>query len=154
YAPNLDPGDQFGTSLALTRDGATLVVGAPFEDSSAAAFGGFNSPANNSTRNAGAAYVFTRNGLTWSAAPVLPPLYIKSFNTGEEDHFGRRVAISADGIILVVSAPEEDSSARGVDGNLNDNASHDAGAVYIYVRDGDHFTPTSYLKASNTEPSV
>ena len=53
-ASNTDAGDWFGRSVAL--DGDTLVVGALFEASSARGVNGNQS--DNSSENAGAAYVF------------------------------------------------------------------------------------------------
>jgi drug/metabolite transporter (DMT)-like permease len=56
--------------------------------------GGF---ADNS--NAGAAWVFTRSGGTWSQQA-----YVKASNTGANDGFGYSVALSADGSMLAVAA--------------------------------------------------
>ena len=50
--------DEFGGSVALNRDGRTLVVGARGEDSGATGVNG--SMADNSVDEAGAVYVFTR----------------------------------------------------------------------------------------------
>jgi len=54
-ASNTDAGDDFGRSVAISGD--TVVVGAPYEDSSAIGVNGNQS--NNSASNAGAAYVFS-----------------------------------------------------------------------------------------------
>ena len=45
------PGDQFGSSVAVSADGQTVLIGAPGNDAEAS--------------NAGAAYVFTRSGPGW-----------------------------------------------------------------------------------------
>ena len=51
--------DEFGSSVALSRDGRTMAVGARGEDSAAK---GINSvQADNSVKEAGAVYVFTFN---------------------------------------------------------------------------------------------
>jgi hypothetical protein len=55
-ATSPDVNDWFGTSLALSSDGATLAVGVPYESSAAKGFGG--NPADNSTSGAGAVYVY------------------------------------------------------------------------------------------------
>jgi len=55
-ASNTGAGDQFGSSVALSGDGATLAVGATGEDSSATGIGG--SEADNSATGAGAVYAF------------------------------------------------------------------------------------------------
>jgi hypothetical protein len=51
--------DEFGSSVALSRDGRTMAVGARGEDSSAKGVNG--NQADNSTKEAGAVYVFTYN---------------------------------------------------------------------------------------------
>jgi hypothetical protein len=51
--------DEFGSSVALSRDGRTMAVGARGEDSSAKGIDG--NQADNSTKEAGAVYVFTYN---------------------------------------------------------------------------------------------
>jgi hypothetical protein len=60
--------DQFGVSVALSADGSTLAVGAFLEDIGATGIDG--DPADNSAVNAGAVYVFTRSGTTWSPGGV------------------------------------------------------------------------------------
>jgi len=50
--------DEFGNSVALSRDGRTLVVGARGEDGSARGVNG--NAADNSVDESGAAFVFTR----------------------------------------------------------------------------------------------
>jgi len=52
---------------------------------------------------------------------------------------------------VVVGAPQEDSSAIGVDGDGSDNSAPNAGAAYVFVRDGTNWSQQAYLKASNTE---
>ena len=61
---NSDAGDQFGWAVTLSDDGNVMVVGAPTEQSNARGVNG--NQADNSSANAGAAYVFTRSGSTWS----------------------------------------------------------------------------------------
>lgn len=53
--------DAFGTSVALSEDGGTLVVGAPGEASAAVGVGG--NPFNESAPNAGAVYTFSLSAL-------------------------------------------------------------------------------------------
>ena len=140
-ASNTDAGDHFGISLAIS--GETVVVGAYREDSSAT--GADGNQTHNSATDAGAAYVFTRSGSTWSQQT-----YLKASNTGAGDEFGVSVAIS--GNTLVVGAWGESSNAMGADGNQTDNSAPGAGAAYVFTRTG--IVPTwsqqTYLKASNT----
>lgn len=133
-------GNQFGWSVALSGD--VLAVGAPFERSSATGIGG--SQVNAAAPNSGAAYVYTRSGANWSAAPV----YIKASNTGGGDQFGYSLVL--DGTTLAVSAPYEDSASTGVGGEPLNNDAVNSGAVYVYVFDGALWTQQAYLKASNT----
>ena len=58
-ASNDEAFDEFGSSVALSRDGRTMAVGARGEDSSAKGVNG--SETDNSTKEAGAVYVFTYN---------------------------------------------------------------------------------------------
>jgi len=57
-ASNTRAGDEFGTSLALSGDGRTLLVGARGEDSGAKGLNG--NQADSSMRDAGAGYLFAR----------------------------------------------------------------------------------------------
>jgi hypothetical protein len=139
-ASNTGAGDAFGGSLAISGD--TLVVGAADEESNATGVNGIAT--DNNSASSGAAYVFVRNGSTWSQQA-----YLKASNTGQGDAFGGDVAISGD--TLVVGAYGEDSSAAGIDGNQMDNAAADSGAAYVFVRSGSTWSQQAYLKASNTE---
>jgi hypothetical protein len=89
----------FGRSVALSADGNTALIG---------------SPRNNERQ--GAAWVFTRSGTTWTQGAKL---------TGGEEtskgHFGRSVALSADGNTALVGGPAD----RG-----------DRGAAWMFTRSG------------------
>src|SRR6185436_3801864 len=63
-ASNTGVGDCFGRAVALSSDGSTLAVGAYREASAASGIGA--DPSDNSAPDAGAVYVLTRNGATWS----------------------------------------------------------------------------------------
>ena len=95
----------------------------------------------------GAAYVFAlgSNG-NWSQQG-----YLKASNAGESDRFGYAVSLSGDGDTLVVGAPNEDSSATGIDGHQADDSEPLAGAVYVFIRSGSTWTQQAYIKSSNTE---
>jgi hypothetical protein len=125
-ASNTGAHDGFGTAVAVSGDIA--VVGADWEDSSAVGVDG--NQADNSARNAGAAYVFVRapHSGSWSQQA-----YLKASSTGSHDYFGSAVAVSGD--TAVVGAFYEDSGAVGIDGNEADNSVPDAGAAYVFVRD-------------------
>ena len=142
-ASNTEEGDSFGNSVALSADGNTLAVGADREDSNAIGVNG--NQANNSLTDAGAVYVFSRSGTSWSQQA-----YVKASNTGLLDWFGRSVALSADGNTLAVGARHEDSNANGIGGDQTNNSASNAGAVYVYSRSGTTWSPQAYVKASNT----
>ncbi len=150
-ASNAGAGDQFatggtllGNAVALSGNGDTLAVGAPFESSSATGINGVED--DDSAYGAGAVYVFTLDAGGWTQEA-----YVKASNTGLTDYFGYAVALSADGDTLAVSAYFEASGASGVDGDQDDDSLPQAGAVYVFVRDGDVWSQQAYLKASNTQ---
>ncbi|MBX2803125.1 MAG: FG-GAP repeat protein [Myxococcales bacterium] len=57
-APNTSDGDAFGTSVALSADGHTAVVGAPLEDGSASGVHAGNVASDDLTQQTGAAYLY------------------------------------------------------------------------------------------------
>jgi len=148
-ASNTGSGDHFGNAVALSADGTTLAVSAFWESSGATGVNGDQD--DNSIPQAGAVYVFTRSGGTWTQQA-----YIKASNTGragegelpgEGDQFGFSLALSGDGNTLVVGAPSEDSNAGGINGNQQSDAASSAGAVYVYARTRGTWTQQAYLKS-------
>jgi len=137
-ASNTGASDNFGRSVALSGD--TLAVGTFFEDSAATGLNG--NQADNVAADAGAVYVFFRNGATWAQQA-----YVKASNTGGYDLFGYSVALSGD--TLAIGAYGEDSAATGVNGDQFNNTAGDSGAVYVFVRTGTTWTQQAYVKASN-----
>src|SRR5215475_10107300 len=154
-ASNTHMGDHFGNggtleghAVALSGDGNTLAVGAPYEDSNAKGINGNQN--DTSLYSAGAVYVFVRRNNTWAQQA-----YIKASNPGQSDKFGFVVSLSQDGNTLAVSAPGEGSAAKGINGDQNDNSIPEAGAVYLFTRTGTTWSQQAYVKASNTgEPGV
>jgi hypothetical protein len=72
-------------------------------------------------------YLFSRSATAWTQHA-----FIKGSNTEMYDEFGSSVALSRDGRTMVIGARGEDSTARGVNGNLADNSIDEAGAVYVF----------------------
>lgn len=142
-ASNTGQQDQFGASLALSADGNTLAVGARLEDSVAMGVDGIQT--DNTLPDSGAAYVYVRNGTTWTQQA-----YIKASNTGQNDMFGNAIALSADGDTLAVAATGEASATTGIGGDQTDNSALGAGAVYVFVRSSVTWSQQAYVKASNT----
>ena len=89
---------RFGHGVALSSDGATVLVGAPDDDG-----------------ELGAAWVFTRSGsgaeTTW--APQGAKLTAGAEESGE-GHFGGSVALSADGDTALVGAPRDNNGLGAV----------------------------------------
>jgi hypothetical protein len=146
---NAEAGDSWGVAVSLSEDGTTLAVGAIDEDCPCT--GVHTAPqAGDGDRetglSTGAAAVFTRNGTGWTQQA-----YLKASNSGPDDWFGVRLALSGDGNTLVIGAQNEDSGARGLNGARNDESADDAGAVYLFSRTGVQWSQTGYLKGSNTE---
>lgn len=143
-ATNSDAGDSFGYALALSGDGATLAVGAIWEDSAVA---GIDPVPDEAAGNAGAVYVYSLDGLgDWAFEA-----YIKAAVVDAGDLFGHALSLGSDGSTLAVGAVGEDGNAITIDGNAADDSALDAGAAYIFVRTTGVWSQQAYLKAPNTQ---
>ena len=148
-ASNTEMRDGFGEAVAISGDGNTLVVGAPFEDSTATVING--DELDNSRSDSGAAYVFVRS----STGSWRQQAYIKAFDAQangqsnfsvpmSNDEFGAVVTISNDGNTIVVGAPEKDVGAPG--GSVQPNT----GAAYVFVRSSTgSWRQQAFISASN-----
>jgi hypothetical protein len=121
-ANNARPYNSFGVKLALSRDGNTLAVSAYLEDY---AGHGVQPPAlqpflvvdyldpwregKGQALEAGAVYLFTRSGTTWTQQA-----YVKGSDTKAGDEFGSAVALSGDGRTLAIGAHNVDDGAGAV----------------------------------------
>jgi hypothetical protein len=144
-ASNARAGQGFGSSVAISSDGQNFAVGALGESSNATGANG--NQADTSLPGAGAAYVFVKNGSTWSQQA-----YLKASNPYGSDHFGTGVALSSNGDRLAVAASDENCKSKGVNGNQNDKAQFfESGAVYVFTRTAAVWAQEAYLKASNTD---
>jgi hypothetical protein len=118
-ASNKGSNDLFGygrDGASISGDGNTVVVGAVNEDTSGT--------------DAGAAYVFTRSGTTWSQQAM-----IKATDAASSDRFGSAVSISDDGDTIVVGAWNESGT----------------GAAYIFTRSGTSWTQVNKIQASDAQ---
>ncbi len=142
---NAEAGDSLGCSIAISDDGNTMVAGAFDEDSLLRGIQPPNEGSNDalSDVSTGAAYVFVRNGTTWTQQA-----FIKATNTRLNDQFAWALSLSRDGNTLAVGAHLEDSGATGLNGDQEDATAEDSGAAYVYTRTGTTWTPVSYVKAS------
>ena len=147
HATNNEAGDSLGVHVALSDDGNTLLAGSLDEDCRAT---GVNPPGCDDDReldiSTGAAYVFVRNGTTWSQQA-----YLKASNTGANDWFGSRLALSGDGNTAALGASLEDGGAQGINGRQDDDSANEAGAVYLFARRGGVWSQQAYVKGSNTQ---
>ena len=124
-ASNAEGGDRFGNSVSLNSSGDTLAVGAQLEGSGSA--GNQN---DNTADAAGAVYVFTRSGNTWSQQA-----YIKASNAGINHTFGESISLNGTGDTLAVGSTGENGFS---------------GAVYVYFRNGDTWGTQEYFTPLNT----
>ncbi len=113
-------GDRFGDALALSADGSTALIGAPYVDA-----GG--------RKDRGAVYVFKRQGNTWTEQTGFT-----LDETMAEDYFGWAVALSADGRVALVGAD-----------STNVNGVENQGAAYVLTAQGDTWTVQARLTASD-----
>ena len=142
-ASNTGAQDNFGHAVTIAGD--TVVVGAYNEDSEARGINGIQT--NDLRADSGAAYVFTRNGTTWTQQA-----YLKASNSDALDGFAYSLAASGD--TLVVGSWQERSSASVINGDETSNTAYQAGAAYVFVRSGTTWTQQAYLKASNNTPQI
>jgi len=115
-------GDNFGRSVAMNPDATYMIIGADGEDTGGS--------------DAGAAYVFTRSGSTWTQQAKLT-----ASDAQATDYFGYSVSINSDGTFVVVGAYGEDGGAG--------NPISSAGALYTFKRTGSTWTQQSIITASD-----
>lgn len=89
-ASDADADDRFGTTLDVTNDGSTAVIGARRVDN-----------------HIGAAYVFTKSNESWSEAAKLTP--DENIYGGA---FGGSVAVSSDASTVIIGAPKTSHSGK------------------------------------------
>ena len=114
-ASDASEGDEFGTSVSI--DGHTVIVGTPRDD-------------DTTGQDQGAAYVFTRNGATWTQQAKLT-----ASDAAVDDGFA--TSVSLDGKSLVIGSP-----------GAKIGSSNDAGAVYVFVGGGSSWTEQEKIHAS------
>jgi hypothetical protein len=100
-------GDRFGSGVALSADGSTMVASAPYHPFGAA-----------SGWHKGAVYVYTRPEGGWVSTPLYRAKLVASDGETEE-YMGRSLVVSDDGSTVVVGAPS--------------HATYQ-GAAYVFVR--------------------
>jgi len=114
--------DFFGKSVSMNPDATYIIIGAQGEDTGGS--------------DAGAAYVFTRSGSTWTQQAKLT-----ASDAQATDYFGYSVSINSDGTFAAVGAHGEDGGAG--------NPISSAGAIYTFKRTGSTWTQQSIITASD-----
>jgi len=118
-------GDLFGSSVSISSDGSTALVGAYSVD-------------DGTSMHEGAAYIYEKPGGGWMTTSTYTAKLTAS-DGAQEDYFGQSVSISGDGSTALVGA-------HGVD----DGTSTSVGAAYIYEKPGGGWTTTSTYTAKLT----
>ena len=119
-ASDAQASDKFGDAVSISSDGDTAIVGAYAEDTGGS--------------DAGAAYIFTRSGTTWSQQAKLT-----ASNASASDYFGFSVSICDDGNTAIVGAWQEDTGST------------DAGSAYIFTRSGTTWSQQAQVQASDKQ---
>jgi len=109
--------DSFGYSCALNGDATIAMVGAQGQDTKAT--------------DAGAVYVYTRSGTTWTQLTKL-----MASDGAAGDNFGSSIAMNYAGDLAIIGAPAHD-----------DNASN-SGSIYVFSRSG-----TTWTQQQKKQPS-
>jgi hypothetical protein len=133
--------NRFGASVGLSGDGRTLAVGDPNDNLAAA---GINAPPGDGSEAdaTGAVSVYVNEQGVW-----LLEAYIKASDPDPGDHFGAGVALSRDGNLLVVSAPDKPSDPLPQEGEGTGEPLRGAGAVYVYRREGAVWTLEQIIRS-------
>jgi hypothetical protein len=114
--------DRFGSSVSISSDGDTVLIGAQYEDTS---------PSSGN----GAAYVFTRSAGVWTEQAK-----ILANDAASNDTFGESVAISSDGNTAAIGAIFETTSPN-----------YAQGAVYIFTRAGSTWTQQAKILSGDIQ---
>jgi hypothetical protein len=124
-ATNLSPsghlGHWEGSTMSMSRDGSTLVIGSPYSDAV--------------DINRGRAYVYTQTAGVWN---LVKELYAS--DAVNNDFFGSGTSISSDGSVIVVGAERNHA-----------NGQVDQGAAYIYHKSGGTWPSTQSQKITMAE---
>lgn len=142
YLKASNPGELDAFGGAVDVGAGTVVVGAFGESSAATGVDG--NQLDDSANVAGAAYVFTRAGSTWSQEA-----YLKASNTDLGDRFGSSVALADN--TLLVGAPNERSDADSPEGDEASNSAILAGAAYLFRCSEGSWSQATYLKSFNSD---
>ena len=117
----------YGDALSVSGDGQTIVVADSADNGQG--WGPRAAPLISGDAQTGAAYVY-RLGTSWKLANMVKPNY--NPNPGQAHIFPEEVVLSRSGKTLIIAAPRESSSAKGIDGNWANSDLGSSGAVFMY----------------------
>ena len=112
---DLEASDYFGLDVAINSDATYAIIGAAFEDTGLS--------------NAGAAYIFTRSGSTWTQQAK-----IQASDVTANAYFGGGTSMNSSGDHIIVAA-------NGLNTRI--------GSVYIFERSGSTWTQKVKLRGSD-----
>ena len=119
--------NNFANSISISGDGHTMAIGDPADNGTS--WGPRAAPLVAGTAQTGAVYVY-RLTSQWRLINMVKPNY--NPNPGSSHIFGRITALSQTGKTLVVAVPEENSSAKGIDGDWANSDLQWSGALFMY----------------------
>jgi hypothetical protein len=123
-----DAGDNFGSSVALSDDGTTALVGAAEDEDP------------NGDR-AGSAYLFAEDGPGWTHLEKLAAA--RDGEPDRQDFFGASVALSADGTTALVGAPRD-----------TDFGATRVGGAYVFAKDGGGWSQLDTLRGGGSDSEL
>lgn len=137
----------YGVSVALSGDGNTVAIGAPYDASNQTVITNGGTGATNGLAGiSGAVFIVVNNSGTWSEQAYIKAPVVRSF-------CGDSVGISNDGNTAIMGCPNDRSSqttiTNGTSENTADISDLGGGAAYILTRTGTTWAQTAYLKAPN-----
>jgi len=113
-------GDFFGALVAISSDGKTIAIGAPWDDIITL------------NDDQGSVYIYQWDGIQWVETKI-------SASDGlATDHFGKSVSLSGDGTILLVGSRLDDV-----------NGVTDRGSAYLYRWNGNTWNEEEVIRASD-----
>ncbi|MCA8838200.1 MAG: FG-GAP repeat protein, partial [Proteobacteria bacterium] len=145
-APEINTSDRFGISLALSADGHTLAVGAPYDDSIVHE-GAVADPFSNDLTDSGTVCVYVRTATSWRLQACL-----KGADAEYGGLLGASVTLSADGNVLAAGAPRFSEGVlqhhrQWPDTPHKATDARQAGAVYLFARQGNTWRQTEKITA-------
>jgi hypothetical protein len=131
-ADDVDGGDEFGSSVDISKDGTTAIIGARSDEDP-------NGP------SAGSAYVFSSAGGDWDQQAK-----IVAEDGDSDDLFGWSVDLSDDGTVAIIGAHNDDDP-NGTTGDEDDTYGG-AGSAYVFSRTDESWNQQSKIFAEDGDP--